>query len=194
MKIRSSFRTALIAAGVVLFFAYGCWDAFLRTTNEIGPVGADKAGRQILLQTLDDYFRRGNDSTTTGYALDVTSEFDRVPLPIRFLKEPMRTTFVLRYRVKQVGRAVDSTFADRLLAAPSDILVNEYRGPVSMTRERDVPPDTLRARLRRLGVESVGQFLAAFGFRKLEVEVDGSKVIERNLPAVGKGNSKWSGT
>lgn len=189
-----SMRNFLIAAVVVLVLGYACWDGFLRTTNEIGPIGADKVGRQILLQDFDTYFGQRVDSTTSGYAVNVTSEFGIVPFPIRLLQEPMRTTFLLQYRKRWADLTIDTSFADRLLAMPSDSILKEYRDSVSMRRDWRISPDTLRARLAALGVTTFGQFLAAFGFRKLEADVDGAMFIVRSLPAVGKGNSKWMGS
>lgn len=189
----SRLRTAAIALGVVSFFGIGLWQTCFQVTNEFGPVGADKAGRQIMIQSLHAYLDRTNDSVASGWAVDVESEFLRVPLVVRLLQEPMRTTLRLSYRVLDRSQSVDSTLGQRFLSSPAAEITSLYRGPVSMRENLDVSPDTVVGRLASLGVGSVAQLLAAFGFRRFQLVVDGTIVFQDTLPTIGRGNSQLAG-
>lgn len=183
----------LIAAGFVAFLGLGFWNACVRVTNEIGPIGADKDGRQILLQSLDAYLASGADSTADGYVLRVTSEFHDRSLITRALQEPMRTTFRLEYRIKDRSRSIDVEFAEDFLAMPVQEFLAMYRGPVSLRADWEVPPDSLLSTLMEHGAQSVAELLRAFGFTQFIVVVDGDTVFNRSLPAVGRDNVKWVG-
>ncbi len=188
-----SSRGVLIGVGLCAVLAYGTWSAFFETSNEIGPVGADWAGRQVFLQSWDHYMAQTQDSSSRGFQLHVTSEFDKTPFLVRFLQRPMRTTIVLSY-VLAVRKRPYAGFLDSLLNAPSETLVSQYRDSISLREDQDIPVDSLRSRLRALGVVTVGQFFAALGFRHLELDVNGHKMDARELPVVGRGNVKWAGS
>ena len=163
-----------------------------RVNNEIGPIGADKVGRQVLLQSLDHYFDHSIDSTKAGYSIDVESEFSRTPFMIRLAQEPMRTTFLLSYRVKDTSM-VDSAFAERLLKADATDFLDLFQGPATIQDDIDIPADSLRSRMAKLSVVTFADFLAAYGFLHFEASVNGRSIVSRDLPQIGRANIKWIG-
>ena len=181
---------ALIAA-FGAYMLYAAWATFFRVTNEIGPVGADKVGRQVYLQSLDQYFS-GIDSSSTGYAVDVGSEPVSKWIVIRMVKESMFTTFRMSYRITDT-KLIDSTFAEQLLHSSADEFLNLYRGPATLRDDVDIPSDSLRARMSTLKVASFADFLAAFGFRRFEVFINGRPFVSTDLPQLSRRNSQWIG-
>jgi len=177
---------------LALILSWGFWSTCFRVTNEIGPLGSDKSGRQILLQTLDTYFDRSIDSATAGYAIDVDSEFHHTAFLWRMLQEPMRTTFSISYRVKDMSE-FDSTVVERFLSAPASAFIDLYKEPASLRDDIEIPVDSLRSRLRELNVNTVADFLAAYGFRVFEASVNGRVLGQRPLPQIGRANVKWVG-
>jgi hypothetical protein len=61
-----------------------------------------------------------------------------------------------------------------------------------MSRDRKLSRDEFDLRLRDLNVRTVGEMLAAMGFRRYEVWFGTSK-ISVELPQIGSGNVRWVG-
>jgi len=187
-----SIKSFVVIFLVTVFFLSGFWSMCFRVDNEIGPIGADKVGRQVLLQSLDHYFDHAVDSVQAGYSIDIESEFNRTPFLIRLAQEPMRTTFLLSYRVKETSM-IDSMFAERLLNANAADFIDLFQGPATIQDEIEIPADSLRGRMAKLNVVTFADFLSAFGFRHFAANVNGKPIIARELPEIGRANIKWVG-
>lgn len=189
MKSVKSFVVILLVTAFVLS---GFWSMCFRVNNEIGPIGADKVGRQVLLQSLDHYFDSTIDSVQVGYSIDFESEFSQTPFLIRLAQEPMRTKFLLSYRVKDTSM-IDSMFAERLLNANATDFIDLFQGHATIQDKIEIPSDSLRSRMEKLNVVTFADFLAAFGFRHFGANVNGKQIVRRELPKIGLGNIKWVG-
>lgn len=184
-------QTFALAASFGAYMLYGVWFMFFRVTNEIGPVGADKLGRSVYLYSLNEYFSRF-DSSRTGYSVRIGSAPESKWIVVRMVKRSMKTTFRMSYRIGDTVE-IDSTFVERLLDSDADEFLSLYRGPAEIRENVEIPPDALRARMSRLKVATFADFLAAFGFRRFEVLVNGTPFMSKDLPQVGRGNIKWIG-
>ena len=170
------------------FLAFAFWFALLRVTNEIGPIGADKDGRQILIQSLDAMFK--SLPPDTPFRLSVESEFHDVPLPMRLLQEPMRTTLKLSYKMgpKANGSPDANLFRQRFLTGSAADFVGALNGPTNVRRDDTLSPAELKAALADLKVNTMAQFFAAFGFRRVQVLFDGAVVLDEPLPELSRHN------
>ena len=184
----------LVPLFLLAFFALGVWQACFQVTNEIGPVGMDKVGRQVFLQSFDAYAHRSIDSTSAGYSLAIGSEFSTVPLWRRLFQEPQRTTFRMSYHLLDTTRTLDSAIGTRFLESSADELMAQYQGPVTLQKDFDVPADSVMAHLHSLHVQTVRELLSAYGFRHFELLVDGRTLVADSLPIIGRNNAKWIGS
>lgn len=177
----------LAAIGVLAVIAIGLHSCF-RVTNEIGPIGADKAGRQIFLQSLQYYFG-------TPLGLTVTSEWsDSTFLGRLFIQEPMRTT--IRFVAPDSVQS-DAGAPSQFLNTPFRDFFNQFKPPpnasISLRENDSILLPEFYKRLDSLGASSVADMLAAMGFRRFEVYRGERLVTERELPTIGRANIKWAG-
>ncbi len=175
-------KKSIITAALLAAFVLGYWAYRSTMPGVVGPLGADRFGRQVLIQGLDGYFDHMNDTAQTGYTIDVTSEWgDRSALQ-RMLQEPERTTFRVVYRIQRHGTTVDTAFVDRLLESPSDGFLALYREAVILREDLELPVDSVRARLDGLGGRTFQALLSAFGFTRFEVRMGDEPLLGRDLP------------
>lgn len=159
--MREKLRNGVIAVAFAVFLAVGFWQTCFQVTNEIGPLGADKDRRQVLIQSLDAYFAGWTDSWQ------------------RMFQEPMRTTFKLSYRLTDPSREPDSLLVDRILHSRASEFLDLYRGPASLQRDWQVPVEKLRARADSLKVKTFGELLDAYGFRTFRIDLEGKRWVFR---------------
>jgi hypothetical protein len=187
-RLKSISVTLIVPAVLVL----GLWKSCFQVTNEIGPIGADKTGRQIFLQSLDAYCDRAHNSSATEWTVQVDSDFFSIPIWRRLFQEPMRTTFRLSYHIK-TSQQPDPSLTKRFLGEPADDFTNLFQGPTHLREDWEVQPKEMRSMLQELHVTSVAELLAAYGFRRCEVFIDGKLVSQETLPTIGRGNVRWIG-
>jgi hypothetical protein len=180
--MRKSLTAKAQTAGGLLFVLFlvvsGAYCSVVRVTNEIGPVGMDTSGRQILIQSLEAYLADDQ--------VRVTSEWEDTNIVGRMIQEPMRTT--MRFISEDPAAKAD---ADGILAQPFTAFTGGMT-EISMSRDRTLSRDEFDLRLRDLNVRTVGEMLAAMGFRRYEVWFGTSK-ISVELPQIGNGNTRFVG-
>ena len=170
-------QSILGGLSVLVFVGASVYSQFIRTANEVGPVGMDTDGRGILLQSL------------TTPVNQVGSEWEDSNLIQRLIiQEPMRTTFRIRSNQVSIG----SPEIQRGLDAPFDIFPDTTEG-IWLTKADKVPISEFNLRLKQLGVRSVAELLAAMGFRRYEIYESSVIVFETVLPVVGAGNTRIAG-
>lgn len=185
-KAASQIKNLLVILAVVLFIAYSIYAVLLRQTNEIGPIGVDKDGRQIFLQTLD--------AVNKDNGLRVTSEWESTTFLERmFIKEPMRTTirFVMRGSTDisdvLVSRAyLDMPWSNYFRGAPPE-------GKMHLREDVEVLLPEFYMALEKLGAKTNEDMFAAMGFRHYEVYRGDALVALYDLDNIGRGNVKHMG-
>jgi len=180
---------AVGAAGFLLIIGLSFYHSCFRVTNEIGPIGADKAGRQIFLQSLQHYM-----GEPLGYS--VTSECSDSSFLVRLLvQEPMRTT--IRFVFPKDADQPDPRPFIELLDAPYPRFFALFNSPpdaeIWLREEHSVPLADFYDRLDELGASTVEDMFASMGFRRFEVYYDGRALLQRDLPEVNRANVKWVG-
>lgn len=179
-------KNLLAIVGVVLFIAYSIYAVLLRQTNEIGPIGFDKVGRQIFLQTLE--------AENKDAGLRVTSEWEDTTFMERmFIKAPMRTTmrFILDKPAGPYGVHTLQTFLD----APWQTYFMGM-GPkteVFFQEEVRLSLADLYTALGKVGAKTNKDMLAAMGFRRYEIYQGTALVTRHELKSIGRGNMKIMG-
>lgn len=177
------------AAAFLLLVGFSLYHSCFRVTNEIGPIGADKAGRQIFLQSLQHYMGK-----PLGYT--VTSEWSDSSFLVRLLvQEPMRTT--IRFVLPKDGGEPDSRPFIELLEAPYPRFFALFNSPpdaeIWLREEHSVPLANFYERLDDIGASTVEDMFASLGFRRFEVYYDGRALLQRDLRQVHRANVKWVG-
>lgn len=173
--------------GVVLLtlIAWGVWGAFFKVTNEIGPLGADKVGRQIMIQSLDHHFQKANQD------ISVDSDFFDHNILSRLIQEPMRTTF--RFTIGPKANDLTIQLAREWLEQPYNLFLREYTGRVTLQDSLEMTPPEIDGKLRELGTETMGDYLSAWGFRIFEVYQGERLVLATKLKIIGRPNIKHIG-
>lgn len=177
------------AVAFLLFIVIGIHSTYFRVTNEIGPIGADKAGRQIFLQTLQYYL-----GDPLGVTL--TSEWsDSTFLGRLLFQEPMRTT--IRFVSSETLAQVDPEAPRQFLNASFREFFGQFKPPaeasISLRENDSIPLSEFYGKLDALGASSVADMLAAMGFRRFEVYHGERLLAASDLPTVGRANVKWVG-
>lgn len=180
----------LASAAVLLVIAASFYHACFKVTNEIGPIGADKAGRQIFLQSLQHYMGE-------PLGLNITSEWaDSSFLGRLVIQEPMRTT--IRFEVASTRDAPDPKTFVEFLELPYPRFFAEFNPPpdasISLREDHEILLADFYHRLDELGVATVGEMFACLGFRRFELYHGQRAVLQSDLPQVHRPNVKWVGS
>lgn len=155
---------------------------FGRVVNEVGPVGMDVAGRQIFLQTLETALRDSG--------VRVTSEWDDTNVLGRLVQEPMRTTIRLIGPADRTDGIAENAAA--LLRQPHGNLTRELQ-TIWISENYKVTGQEFATMLAREGVQTLGDALAAMGFRRYEYFAATRLVFAADLPSISRGNIKHVG-
>lgn len=167
-------KKTVVAILVVGFMGAGLYHSCIAVGNEVGRLGMDKDGRQILIQSLD-----------ADMAPDVTvdSEFFNHSFFARLLKEPMRTT--IRFTVHSDEVPFDAQTVRESLDEPASTFLSGFEA-IDLTDTVSLPTSEILARLERQGGTSLDDLLGGFGFTRYEVHKDGRLVVAVELE--NKGN------
>lgn len=170
---KEKLRNWLIGLGVIAFLVWGFYGMFIKHSNEVGFLGMDKVGRQVFIQTLDEYLNPN---------IDVDSEFNDQPLPIRLVVgEPLRTTLRLNIQDEREFQATPES-VDAFLAKPATDITNEYHGKITMQDTYEVTPEDLTKTMREKDVKTVEDLFSGFGFETFEVLSRGKLIKSVQLP------------
>lgn len=116
-------KNYLIGTVIIFLVVYGVYSMFFKTTNEIGFLGADKAGRQVFIQSLDSFLKQGN--------ISVDSDFnDHNILSRIIIGEPMRTT--IRFDMTNPPKALNIEDAGGFLNQPYTLFIDEYKDKITL--------------------------------------------------------------
>lgn len=189
------FKQTAVAIFTVAFLAIGVWDFFFQIDNELGPAGADKVGRQVLIQTLSHYLSEDSiGRPENGYTMfDVGSERTDRPLISRLFQEPMRTTFRLFADPLLAQEEPRGEFAQHFLNQPYHKLHSLFAGPITIRDDFEVSPEDLDQRMRQLGVKTTEDYLSAWEFRRFELYRYDDLVAAHDLREIGQGNRRRGG-
>ena len=192
---------------VSLVFASSFWVSCFRVNNEIGPIGADKTGRQVMIQTLDAYYQQPEGYLTADAPkIRVTSEWDDTIFLGRLFQEPMRTTLRVVIPIdffparnifgesvgfKPIGK-------DDLERSYSGFLLFRYQQPITLQAHEDgtrieQSPKEIDRGLNDLGAKTIADLFAAWGFRRFEQFKGSEMVFGVDLPTLGRPNLKHVG-
>jgi hypothetical protein len=149
-------KQRLAGLAVILFFGLSVWKGCLATTNEIGYLGADKVGRQILIQSLD---------AVTRPSLHIDSDFFERPFLLRLLLEPMRTTLRFDYQQPDPPRREEIT---AYLAQPIEVFLSAAQGKISLSEDRSVTSLKLQEIAHDEGARTLEDLYGGFGFKRLQ--------------------------
>jgi len=172
--------------------------------NEYGFLGFDKTGRQIYIQSLNQYFQ-GN--------IIVESEFYDENIFLRFLNEPTRTTLRYKYNFSQYpnlnifGEPVNDTLiedesrkleyrqyifneTEKTLGEPvENILLFLSRTEEFYISERaTITFDDLKNRVQESECKTVEDFYKGLGFKVYEVFIDEEFYYSKELKHWSKKN------
>jgi hypothetical protein len=165
---------------VLLFLGLLFWKGCLVTTNEIGYLGADKSGRQILIQSLD---------AVTQPKLRIDSDFFDHPLVLRLWSEPMRTTLRFDYRLTEAPHREEVI---AYLNQPAEVLLSAAKGKISLREDWSLSPAELRELANKVGSQTVEDIYGGFGFKRLQVYHQGRPMFELPIRQK-KPNVRWAG-
>ncbi len=162
--------------GVAFFIAvvvYSFYSTFVKTSNEIGFLGMDKAGRQVFIQSLDSFLDPN---------INVDSDFfDHNLISRMLIQEPMRTT--LKFDIRDENEFVaTSESIGAFLAAPASKLVDMYKSNVTMQENYELTLDEFRKLVNDKEVKSIGDLLSGFGFKRFEVYSRGILIKRVDFP------------
>jgi hypothetical protein len=161
-----------IALGMILFLGFGFYHMFIAHSNEIGFLGMDKVGRQVFVQTLDSYLHPN---------VDVESEFHDVPLPLRLLQEPLRTTIKFDIQDEHEFEAT-ALGVEMFLNQPASAIVDEYKDKITMQEDWGITPTDLRKYMKEKDVQTIGDLLSGYGFERFEMYSRGNLIKAISLP------------
>lgn len=175
------FKNILIGICVAIFISYSIYYSIIRTTNEIGFIGADKAGRQVLIQTLDNYLKPD---------VRVDSDFnDHSFLERMLIQEPMRTT--LRFDIQNNQNKINLSSAENFLSQPYGSFLSNFKDKIFLKEGYEVSPEEFDKNLKDKGAKTMEDFLAGFGFKKLQIYEKGKHVLTVEIN--GNKNVYWAG-
>lgn len=172
-------KNILIGLGVAFLIGYTIYYSVIRTTNEIGFLGTDKSGRQVLIQTLDDYLKPD---------VKVDSDFyDHSFLNRMLIQEPMRTN--IRFDIQKPQNKMPLSSAENFLSQPNDEFVKNFKEKIFMHEGYEITPEELQKNLKDKEVITMEDFLAGFGFKKFQIYEKGKHVLTVEIK--GNENVYW---
>jgi hypothetical protein len=144
-----------IGAVAVLFVIVGIRQCFYEAVSLVGDVGMDDLGRQVFCQTLDRELRESGDISVRceGFHKQILVICMKNAAPIIFGRIKPHDT--MKQMTKPYSEALEGISG---LVLRGDKLRN--------TLDKPTPIAEVDARLRKLGVKTVGDFYAAAGFEK----------------------------
>lgn len=168
---------------LLLVFGIGLYGCF-RKNNEVGFLGMDKYGRQVFIQTLTHYSDPG---------LEAASEWDDTFFLQRVLQEPMRTTLKIKLQSSGLEAVLEkgdwATYMDEWLEMDALWLFGEGARLI-LQKDLEIGYDELEEACETKGIESFRLLLAGFGFKRIQLFVDGEFIQELELPSK---NVTWRG-
>lgn len=160
-------RNWLYAIGIIVFIIYTPYYMF-RTTNEVGFLGADKNGRQVLIQTLDAELKPN---------VRVDSDFHDRNIFLRFLiGEPLRTTLRFDYQINPLEE-MDVKSLKAYLDRPYQELTANFTGQIFMQNGYEISREELEESLKKNNAETLEDLYAGFGFKRFEGYLMGKKKV-----------------
>lgn len=179
-EVKNKLKGYLSTCVFIVVIGFSFYYNIFRTTNEIGYLGVDKTGRQIFIQTLDAYFQP---------LAKVDSDFyDHNFLYRILIEEPMRTT--IRFDI-QDNEKVSLQSVEDFMDQPYENILREYRGKVSLRNDWEVDPQDLDKSLKEKDAKTMEDFLAGFGFRRLQVYQNDQHIATVEIR--GTKNVEWAG-
>ncbi|NTU98537.1 hypothetical protein HGA64_00815 [Candidatus Falkowbacteria bacterium] len=179
--MNENFKTKVLYP--ILFIAFigvVFYQNFIRHSNEIGFLGADKDGRQVFIQTLNKQLEPD---------MKVDSDFFEYNLLYRMLvQEPMRT--VIKFDIQDKNK-ITVKQVDDYLNQPSSKFVEKFTDKVFMQEKYQVSPSDLTKQLDEKGVKTIEGLLAGFGFRQIEILENGKLVTTKEIQNTK--NVFWAG-
>ncbi len=182
LKKDDKFKNFLIVVSFFAFICYSIYGSFFKTSNEIGFLGVDKAGRQIFIQTLDGYLQPGIKVDSDFFDHNFISRF--------FIQEPMRTT--IRFDVQDSQNKLSLSTAENFLSQLNEDFVNNYKSDISTRADSAITPDELKKRLRDSKSVTMEALLAGFGFKQFQIFQEGKHILTVEIN--GNKNIYWTGS
>ncbi len=177
----SKLKNILIGPAFLLFLMLGLYRGCVATSNEIGFLGGDKVGRQIMIQSWDSLLQP---------KIRVTTEFYDSPYLLRLFQEPMRTTIRFQPVESEIERPTVATMQS-YLSQPAESLIAQFN-EISLQAKLVVTREELLSSAKEKSVKTIGDLLGGFGFKTFEVFLNGKKTI--SIPIAQKSpNIIWVG-
>lgn len=171
---KEQFKNWIIGISILMIFVYSFYYVIFRTTNEIGWLGADKNGRQILIQTLD--------KSSKEVGINVDSDFYSHPIWERMIiGEPMRT--VIRYDVKNPNEVNRFAIQDHL-SQPYTSFTDNISGEISIRSDSSISKEYIIERLNENGARTMEDLYAGFGFKRIELYSNGKFTSAQEIRGV----------
>lgn len=178
MQKLQKLKEYLIGALVILVIVIYSFHYFTTIINERGFLGMDKSGRQIFIQTMDQYISTIDDSVT------VTSDWDDFSFLERLWQEPMRTTLriykvmdedeSLRFKIAEgFAEIIPSQKIEDSLEIPYTDFLHNYSSEISMSEDYSVTQKELEEFSKESGVVTYRDLLRGFGFTNYEYYING---------------------
>ena len=178
--VRISILPVLMLCGLAVLVCRGCFGK----SDEIGSLGMDLTGRQVLLQTP---------STATPEGVTITSEWGDYNFLQRLWQQPMHTTFRIEGRAgsdevamwalaEAVGEPGPRNRAVEFLDSPFEVLIEGYREKITVRADLEVPIEEFRGHCREKGIKTVRDLLGGMGFKRYQCRVDGKEIYCFDLP------------
>lgn len=170
-------KNILIGVCIITVIGYIFYYQFIRTTNEIGFLGAGKVGRQVLIQSLDKELYPN---------VKVDSEFGRTSIFSRILfQEPLRTTFIIDIQDTNEFEATEDG-AHSFLEQPIDEFISQFQ-KITMQENYEITNSELKKICDEKNVKNMADLLSGFGFKNFELQKRGEiiSVISLNPKNIG---------
>ena len=152
---------------VALFVVFGIRQCFYETVSLVGDVGMDDLGRQAFCHTMDEEMRESGDVSVRceGFHKQFLVISMKTAQPIMFGRIKPNDT------VKQMAKP----YSEALQGLSGLILRGDKLEHNAL--DKPTPIAEVDERLRKLGVKTVGDVYAAFGFETFTIRDE-----ERNMP------------
>jgi hypothetical protein len=154
----------LIVFGVFLLVVYCVYYALFKKTDEIGFLGAGKIGRQVFIQTMNEY----------GIPdIEVKSDFfDHNILERIIIGEPLRTT--IRFNIQNDQKVIfDRKMTEAYLNQPYNIITDIFRGKIVMQEEYSLSSKELINMIKNNRIVTIEDLFAGLGFKRFEIHIKG---------------------
>lgn len=176
------FRAWQAASLFILFFATSFWFACFRVENEIGPIGADKIGRQVMVASWRNHLRN---NLKQDVSVD-TGEQETSVIHRLVVEEPVAKKFIVRYGAT-VHREELPDFKAELNTDLSEV-ISRYHSEITMRNDWSVSPQKLQGWLKNdEHATSLAHIFACFGFERFEVYHQDVLVENFDLKDMSKG-------